>query len=127
MEIQVKEHFNQLLRERTMTLAVKVHAIFKAKKIFFHDRPMVLQILRSSTSVAANWRAATRARSNAEFYAKICIVVEECDETQFWFDFLIRTDFLAENETEFIRKEVVELVKLFTSIKKKMKDRMNAK
>jgi len=48
----------------------------------------VNQIIRSSSSVAANFRAATRARSDAAFYAKICIVVEECDETLFWLDYL---------------------------------------
>ncbi len=42
------------------------------------------QLLRSATSVAANYRAACRARSQAEFFSKISIVVEEADETLFW-------------------------------------------
>jgi four helix bundle protein len=44
---------------------------------------MIQQISRNSSSVAANWRAAIRARSDAEFYSKICIVAEESDETHF--------------------------------------------
>jgi four helix bundle protein len=47
------------------------------------------QVLRSGTAVAANYRAACRARSVAEFAAKIGVVVEECDETIFWFELLI--------------------------------------
>jgi len=88
---------------------------------------MVQQIIRCSSSVAANTRAVTRARSNAEFYSKTCIVVEECDETQFWFDYLIRIGLLTFEETENLRNEVEQLLKIFTSIKKKMKDRINGK
>ena len=127
MENQNTDNFNEVLRERALTMAVKVHDLFQSKKICLLDRSMVHQIIRSSSSVAANTRAATRARSDAEFYAKICIVVEECDETQFWFDFLIRTGVLTGAETEGLRNEVEQLVKMFTSIKKKMKDKINAK
>ena len=127
MENQVKKHFNEVLRERTLTMAVKVHGLFHSKKIIPLNRPMVHQIIRSSSSVAANCRAATRARSDAEFYSKICIVVEECDETQFWFDFLIRIDVLTDDETGGLRNEVEQLVKIFTSIKKKMKEKTNVK
>ena len=46
------------------------------------------QLLRSSTSVAANYRAATRARSTKEFYSKLCISVEESDEPIFWLEMI---------------------------------------
>jgi four helix bundle protein len=46
------------------------------------------QLLRSGTSVGANYRASCRARSEAEFYSKICIVVEEIDEVDYWMDLL---------------------------------------
>ena len=88
---------------------------------------MVYQLLKSSSSLAANFRAATRARSNAEFYSKICIVVEEFDETQFWFEFLIRTGLLSNVESKILTDEVEQLVKIFTSIKKRMKDKINPK
>jgi four helix bundle protein len=54
-------------------------------------------------------------------------VVEECDETQFWLDYLIRIDELCRQECEEIYNETVELVKIFTSIKKKVKDRLSGK
>ena len=71
--------------------------------------------------MAAYTRDATRAHSDAEFYSKTCIIVEECDETQFWFDFLIRTGLLTYSETEDLHNEVDLLLKVFTTIKKKMK------
>jgi four helix bundle protein len=108
-------------------MAVGVHGLFQSKKVIQINRTMIHQLIRSSSSVAANCRAATRARSNAEFYSKTCIVVEECDETQFWFDYLIRIDLLTDSETETLRNEVDQLVKIFTAIKKKMKDKTNVK
>ena len=127
METHERNHFNEILRERTFGIAIEVHKMLQTKKITMFSRPMVQQILRSSSSVAANTRAMTRARSDAEFYAKTCIVVEECDETQFWFDYLIRIGLLGVEETRILRNEVEELVKIFTSIKKKIKDKTGGK
>jgi four helix bundle protein len=124
MEKKINDNFNEMLRERTLNMAVLVHKLFQSKKINFLNRSTVVQITRSSTSVAANCRAATRARSDAEFYSKICIVVEECDETQFWFDFQVRIGLLTDSEIAALRNEVEQLVKIFTSIKKKMKVRI---
>jgi len=87
-------------------------------------RPIVNQIIRSSASVASNYRAATRSRSDAEFYSKICIVVEEIDETQFWLDYLKRINLLEETKVSNLVGEVNELVRLFTSIKGKMKEKL---
>ncbi|MCX6252372.1 MAG: four helix bundle protein [Bacteroidetes bacterium] len=127
MENQEEENFNKSMRERTMKMAINIHGLFQSKKIIQINRPMIHQLIRSSSSVAANCRAATRARSDAEFYAKICIVVEECDETQFWCDYLIRIGILSALETIELRDEVDQLTKIFTTIKKKMKDRTKVK
>ena len=124
MENKQKEPFNHLLRERTLNFATQVQSMFQRKKIPLINRSMVVQVIRSATSVAANYRAASRARSDAEYYAKLCIVVEECDETQFWLDFLVRTGVLEKDESVAIQQEVVELVRIFTAMKKKMKDRL---
>jgi four helix bundle protein len=116
--------FNQQLRDRTLTFAVGIRNMFESKNIKTPDRLSVNQILRSSSSVAANFRSATRGRSDAEFYSKICIVTEECDETQYWLEFLLKTGVLTESESTKISREADELVRLFTSIKKKMKDKL---
>jgi four helix bundle protein len=125
MENLGNENFNDKMRERTLKMAVKVHELFKSRKITLLDRPVIHQLIRSSSSVAANFRAAKRARSDAEFYSKICVVVEESDETQFWFDYLLRIGLITTSEIGELLTEIEQLVKIFTSIKKKMRDKIN--
>jgi four helix bundle protein len=127
MEKSEKENFNQQMRVRTMTMAVKVHDLLQSKKIILLNRPMVHQLIRSSSSVAANCRAALRARSDAKFYSKICIVVEECDETQFWIEYLVNISVLTEVEVAELVDEVGQLLRIFTAIKKKMKEKLHPK
>ena len=120
LDNQDKSKFNDHLRERTIQMAATLFWLLKGKKISWIIRPAVNQIIRSSSSLAANFGAATRARSDAEFYAKICIV-EECDETLFWLDYLIRIKLFDVAETKEIYSEVEQLVRLFNAIKSKMK------
>lgn len=108
-----------------MAMAAGVYTLFKSREIKAIVRPVINQIIRSSSSVAANFRAATRARSDAEFYSKICIVAEECDETQFWMDYLLRINILTQNDCKDLQEEIDEEVKIFTTIKKKMKDKLS--
>ena len=74
MENQDKSKFNDHVRERTIQMAATLYWLLKDRKVSWIIRPGVNQIIRSSSSVAANFRAATRARSDAAFYARICIV-----------------------------------------------------
>jgi four helix bundle protein len=127
MENQDKATFNDQLRERTIQMAATLYWLLSDKKVSWIIRPGVNQIIRSSSSVAANFRAATRARSDAEFYAKICIVVEECDETLFWLDYLIRINLLDVVITKDIYSEVEQLVRLFNAIKSKMRIKIGGK
>jgi four helix bundle protein len=124
MENQSKGQFNEQIRERTMKMAVAVHEMLININVSPISRPIVNQLIRSSSSVASNYRAATRSRSDAEFYAKICIVVEEMDETQFWLDYLQRINVLDRAKSLKICNEAEELVRLFTSIKSKMKEKI---
>jgi four helix bundle protein len=127
MDQSGKNQFNEQLRERTMKMAADVRNLLKSTEINSIDKPNVIQLIRSSSSVAANYRSATRGRSDAEFYSKICIVVEECDETMFWLDYLVRISIMTENKTNVIRDEVEQLVRLFSSIKRKMKEKIEKK
>ena len=124
MEKQEKGQFNEQIRERTIRMAVEIHQMLVNLTVSPVTRPIINQVIRSSSSVASNYRAATRSRSDAEFYAKICIVVEEIDETQFWLDYLGRILLLDRNKVTKIFSEVDELVKLFTAIKSKMKEKL---
>jgi four helix bundle protein len=73
------------------------------------------QLLRSATSVAANYRAVQRARSKAEFVSKLGIVVEESDESQFWLELLVKADILPESRLESLISEANELTAIFVA------------
>ena len=76
------------LRERTKNFALRIIRLFRHLPRSPEAQVLGKQLLRSGTSVAANYRAAGRARSRAEFCAKIGIVVEEADETVLWLECL---------------------------------------
>ena len=105
----------QDLRERTNRFAIEV--IRFCRKLPNNAEGWVIgkQLLRSGTSVAANYRAAQRARSHAEFLAKIGIVVEEADETVFWLDLLGTAGTVPNDSIEKLRNEARELTAIFTS------------
>jgi four helix bundle protein len=68
------------------------------------------QLLRSGTSVGANYRAACRARSTADFISKMCIVEEEADESLFWMELLIESGIVKIEKLESLMKEADELL-----------------
>src|ERR1700758_1295630 len=70
------------------------------------------QLLRSSSSVGSNYRAACRARSQAEFHSKISIVVEEADESAFWMEVLIEADVVKLVEITTLMNEANEILKV---------------
>ena len=76
------------------------------------------QIIRSSTSVAANYRAACLAQSKAGFIAKLSIVVEEVDETLFWLEIIVEEKILPKVKVESLVQEADELTAIFVSTRK---------
>ncbi|MBN8676159.1 MAG: four helix bundle protein [Chitinophagales bacterium] len=79
------------------------------------------QLGRCASSVAANYRAACRGRSHAEFIAKIGIVEEEADESTFWLDIIPETKNVSLSEVEPLLKEARELTAIFTAASKTAK------
>ncbi len=73
------------------------------------------QLIRAATSVAANYRAVNHAQSKASFIAKISIVVEECDESEFWLQLIIDKNLLPKEEVNIVLKEGNELTSIFVS------------
>jgi four helix bundle protein len=80
------------------------------------------QLIRSSTSVAANYRAAFIAQSRKSFIAKISIVFEECDESYFWIEFIADEKLIKEKLIADLLKESDELTRIFAAIRKKTTD-----
>ena len=82
------------------------------------------QIVRSATSVAANYRAVCRARSTREFIAKLQIVIEEADETLFWLEIIRDKKWYPENRVGDLFKEMNELLSIFISSVKTVKNKI---
>ena len=114
--------YNQIFRERTKKLCV---SIIKTLSVLPYSEDLSVirkQIYRCSTSVAANYRAVSRARSEKEKFAKLCIVVEEADETQFWLEIIEELSYLSTEKLNYLKVECDEIVKVMTSYKKKLSD-----
>lgn len=86
------------------------------------------QIIRSATSVAANYRAVCRAKSDKDFISKIETVIEEADETLFWLE-MIEESKIINHQTEILnlKKEANELISIFVVSVKTVKNRLNQK
>jgi four helix bundle protein len=121
MEKSGEFNFNNHFCDRTKKLALSICKMVDCLIFTESTRIIGKQLLRSSTSVAANFRAASRGRSPAEYYSKICIVVEECDETLFWLEMLKDLNKMENKDLLFISKEALELLKVFSTTKKKLK------
>lgn len=101
------------LKDRTKRFAIRIVKLFRSLPHTPDAQTLGRQVLRSGTSVAANYRAVCRARSKAEFIAKMGIVLEEADETVFWLELLSETDVLRPARTDDLLKEANELVAVF--------------
>lgn len=110
-------NFNQIFRERTKIFSIAI--IRTLSSLPYSDDISIIrkQIIRSATSVAANYRAVSRARSEKEKFAKMCIVVEEIDETQLWLEIIEELEYLNPEKILHLRTECEELVKVMTTYK----------
>ena len=73
------------------------------------------QLIRCGTSVGANYRAASRARSEADFIAKLGIVEEDADESMFWIELLIETEIVKKERLDSLLQEANEIVAMTVS------------
>ncbi len=105
------------LLQRTKTFALRVMKLVNALPDNTAGRTIGNQLIRSGTSVAANYRAACRGRSKAEFIAKLGTVEEEADESAFWMELIIESSLLEENLVKSLYSEAVELTKIMASSK----------
>ena len=107
---------NELLR-RTRDFAVRVFKLLERIPKSEAAKVVTYQLLKSSSSVAANYRAVNRAKSKSDFGNKIKIVLEEADESNFWLMFLADINLLEHNDKElsFLIKESDEFIAIFTA------------
>ena len=117
-----KASFNQAFRDRTKAAALRVIRLFQQLPRTGEAQILGKQLLRSATSVAANYRAACRGRSGAEWFAKMSICLEEADETQFWLELLSDAEILPKPRLESLHQEFSEIVAILTTARKSYKD-----
>jgi four helix bundle protein len=84
----MKYNYRDELKERTKQFVLRIIKLYQSLPKTAEAQIIGKQILRSGTSVGSNYRAACRARSNAEYFSKVSIVIEEADETMFWIELL---------------------------------------
>lgn len=106
---------SQDLRVRTKQFALRILRLYRALPAREEARILGRQVLRSGTSIGANYRAACRARSRAEFIAKLGIVLEEADETVFWLELLLEGGIVKSEKLDDLLKEAQELTSIFVT------------
>jgi four helix bundle protein len=105
----------QELKNRTKAFALRVMNLVEALPKSTKGRAIANQLIRSGTSVAANYRAACRARSKAEFISKIGTVEEEADESALWMELIIEDKLLPEKKVRNLHTEASEIVAIMAS------------
>ena len=121
MEQSDSKDFNNNLKKRAKILAIRLCQSLRDIPYNSVTKELISQVVRSCGSVSANFSSATRARSSAEYYSKLCIVVEECDETEHWLDIMISAGLVPEKVFEPLRKEAFELLCIFASVRRKIR------
>ena len=98
------------LKKRTKAFALRILKLVDSLPKTTAGRALASQIVRSGTSIAANYRAACRAKSTADFIAKMGIVEGEADETLFWLELLEESDLVLAAKLTAIKQEADELI-----------------
>src|SRR6266853_2407239 len=103
------------LRDRTKKFALRIIRLFRSLPFRTDTQVLGKQLLRCGTSVAANYQSVCRARSKAEFIAKMGVVVEEADEAILWLELMTESGIVSAAKTEALLKEANELTAIFAA------------
>jgi len=109
------------LKERTKSFALRIIKMYSALPNSVEAKVLGKQVLRSGTSVGANYWEASQGRSKAEFVAKMGDCLKELEETTYWFDLLIEGNILPKNKLSGLLQESKELTAIFVTIIKNTK------
>lgn len=103
------------MRRRMMNLAIAVIILTKGFPLSEESKVITYQIIKSASSTTANYRAACRAISSKDFFAKMGIVEEECDEPAFWMELISSINLTDKKEIEILSKETSEILAMRVS------------
>ncbi|MEO6758780.1 MAG: four helix bundle protein [Saprospiraceae bacterium] len=116
------------MREKSMALAIRIVNLYKYLVLEKKEFVLSKQILRSGTSPGANIREAQNAESTDDFIHKLGIAQKETDETLYWLELLLRTNYLSETEYQSLTEDTTEILKLVRSaILTKKKNKLGEK
>lgn len=118
MENSEKIQFAEIFKSRTKKFVVDNIKLYRNLPKTEEAKIVGRQLLRSSSSVGANYRAACRARSQAEFHSKLLTVVEEADESLFWMEILEEAEIIKNEQLTILYKEGTEILKIAASSRK---------
>jgi four helix bundle protein len=110
------------LKERTKEFALRIVRMYSALPKTTEAQVLGKQVLRSGTSVGANYREAFRGRSRAEFIAKCGDSLRELEETAYWLELLVDANCVASQKVSAVRHECDELIAIFVTILKRSKE-----
>lgn len=113
----------KIFKERTKRLAVSILRLVEELPKSVSATAIARQIVRSSTSIGANYRAACRAKSAADMINKLKIVEEESDETAYWLELIAEMNYLPQEKITPIAKETNEIVAMTVSSIKTLRSR----
>ncbi len=120
MEVSEKIAYREELKARLRRFALNLIELSKQTSFSSESKVLLNQLLRSGTSVYANYRAACRARSKAEFFSKLSIVVEEADETEMWLDLVIASKVNESDLAKALYNESLEILKIMSKARKSL-------
>ena len=109
------------LQQRTKAFAVRVIRMFGQLPKSTEADVLGRQVLRSGTSVAANYREACRARSKAELLSKLGLVEQELDETMLWLELLVEAEIVSRSKMDPLMQETDELLRIVVASMKTLK------
>jgi len=112
------------LRERTTEFALRIVRMYMNLPKTTEAQTLGKQVLRSGTSVGAQFRESQRAKSDADFIHKLESVLQEADETAYWLELLVRAEIVPAKKLEALRKEIDEIIAILVTIVTKVKKRI---
>ena len=110
------------LKRRTQKFAVNIIKFIETLPNRRALNVLSNQLLRSSSSIGANYRSACKGKSSADFINKIIICEEEADESIYWIDLMIESELIDTELLTYLKKEATELTAIFTAIGKTAKE-----
>jgi len=118
METVQKSEFAEAFRSRTKKFVIDSIKFYRTLPNTEEAKIIGRQLLRSSSSVGANYRAACRARSKAEFHSKLSTVVEEADESVFWMEILVEADIVTPSQLNYLSDEANQILRIVSASRK---------